>query len=197
MPTTELRAAVDSLAAVDPSQMSDGETVRALYRELELLSAVTTRAVAAFDAGKAWEGDGARSASAWLAVRCRIPAVAARRQVRLGRALRRMPASEAAWLAGDIGEAHVALLAAARTPATEACFDRDEAMLAEQACLLRYSHFARCLAYWRQLATRTGRRMTPRPSTGPAGSTCRRPAAGAGSWTPSWIRSAGPSCPAR
>jgi len=156
MSTSELAAVVDRLTAADPSQLADGETVRALHRELERLTAVTTRAVAAFDAGRAWEGDGARSASAWLAVRCRMPAVAARRRVRLGRALRHMPSAEAAWLEGEVGEAHVALLAAARTPATEACFDRDEAMLTEQACLLRYSHFARCLAYWRQLADPDG-----------------------------------------
>ncbi len=30
-------------------------------------------------------------------------------------------------MAGDIGEAHVALLSDARTPATAACFERDEA----------------------------------------------------------------------
>jgi len=76
--------------------------------------------------------------------------------VQLGRALRHMPAVEAAWLAGDIGEAHVGALAAARTAATEACFARDEVLLVGQARQLRYRHFARCLAYWRQLADPEG-----------------------------------------
>jgi hypothetical protein len=67
-----------------------------------------------------------------------------------------MPAVEAAWLAGDISEAHVSLLASARTPETATCFDRDEALLVEQACRLRYGHFARCLGYWRQLADPDG-----------------------------------------
>ncbi len=80
----------------------------------------------------------------------------ARRRVKLGRALREMPAVEAAWLAGDIGEAQVALLALARTPETAECFERDEAMLVDQARKLGYRSFARALAYWGQLADPDG-----------------------------------------
>jgi hypothetical protein len=76
--------------------------------------------------------------------------------VRLGRVLRHMPAVEAAWLAGDVGEAHVRLLASVRTPATAECSARDESMLVEQAKGLRYGQFARCVAYWSQLADPDG-----------------------------------------
>jgi hypothetical protein len=107
--------------------------VVALHRELERLRAVTTRAVAAFDAGRAWEASGARTASAWLAAQCRLPVESARRRVRLGRALRHLPAAEAAWLAGAVGEAQVRLLASVRTPATAECLARDEEMLVGQA----------------------------------------------------------------
>jgi hypothetical protein len=72
-----------------------------------------------------WEADGARSAASWVAFQCRLPAATARQRVRMGRALRRMPEVEAAWLAGDIDEAHASPLAAARTPATAACFKRE------------------------------------------------------------------------
>jgi len=111
--------------------------------------------VAAFDAGRAWEADGAQRAS-WLAVRCGVAVESARRRVRLGRALGDIAAVEAAWLAGDVGQAQVTLLAAARTPATAACFDRDEAMLVDQARRLGYRSFVRALAYWGQLADPEG-----------------------------------------
>jgi len=153
---TELVGAVDALCAADPAALADGETLVALHRQLERLAAVSTRAVAAFDAGRAWSADGAHSASAWLRMRWNVPATSARRRVKLGRALREMPAVEAAWLAGDIGEAQVALLASARTPETASCFERDEAMLIDQAAKLGYRSFARALAYWEQLADPEG-----------------------------------------
>jgi hypothetical protein len=67
-----------------------------------------------------------------------------------------MPRVEAAWIAGDICEAHVGQFAAARTPATESCFERDEALLVGQATELRYRQFVRGLAYWGQLADPDG-----------------------------------------
>ena len=53
-------------------------------------------------------------------------------------------------------EAQVRLLAGARTPATAECFAPDESMLVEQARGLRYGQFARCVAYWAQLADPEG-----------------------------------------
>ena len=153
---TELAGAVDALCAAEPSALADGETLVALHRQVERLTAVTTRAVAAFDAGWAWSAEGAHTASAWLRERWNVPATSARRPEKLGRALREMPSVEAAWLAGDIGEAQVALLASARTPETASCFERDEAMLVEHAAKLSYRSFARALAYWEQLADPEG-----------------------------------------
>jgi hypothetical protein len=155
-PTSELAGALDVLSAVDAGVLGEAETVVALQRAAERLACVLTRAVAAFDAGRSWEADGARTASAWLAARCRMPVESARRRVRLGRALRHMGGVEAAWLAGEIGEAQVRLLAGARTPATAECFARDESMLVEQARTLGYGAFARCVAYWGQLADPEG-----------------------------------------
>jgi hypothetical protein len=158
--TEELTAVVDALGAVDPLALADGETIRALHRQLERLNAVTVRATAAFEAGRSWEDEGAKTASAWVGVRCRQPVATARRRLALGRALRWIPAVEAAWLAGDIGEAHVGLLAGARTPVTEEAFARDEDWLVAQAQELRYDHFARALAYWGQLADPDGTERT-------------------------------------
>ena len=153
---TELVGVVDALCGADPSRLAEGETLVVLHRQLERLSAVTTRAVAAFDAGRAWDAEGARSASAWLAVRANVPQSSARRRVLLGRALREMPLVEQAWLGGDIGEAQVSLFASARTPETASCFVRDEKMLVDQAVKLGYRGFVRALAYWGQLADPEG-----------------------------------------
>jgi hypothetical protein len=152
----ELTAAVDDLCAVEPGTLADGETIRWLHRQLERLNAVTTRAAAAFEAGQEWEADGARSAGAWISARCHVPLPAARRRVRLGRDLRSMPATEEAWLAGDIGEAHVEPLAAVRRRVGAEAFDPDEAALVEHARTLRHRDFVHTLAYWSQVADADG-----------------------------------------
>src|SRR5437588_12775809 len=85
---SELASAVDRLSDADPTVLADGETIVALHRQLDRLEAATTRATAAFDAGGTWAADGARTAAAWIATRCRLPMATARRRVRLGRELR-------------------------------------------------------------------------------------------------------------
>jgi Domain of unknown function (DUF222) len=152
----DLTAALDGLCAADPATMADGETVRALHRQLARLEAATTRAAAAFDAAREWEGLGARSAAMWLSVRCGQPVPTCRRRVHLGRAVRSMPLVEAAWLAGDVSGAHVGVLAGAHTPATAELFTRDEGLLVEHASRLRFPHFQRAVAYWQQLADPEG-----------------------------------------
>jgi len=143
----ELAAAVDTLIGVDPGVFADGEALVDLHRQLERLLAVTTQVTAAFDASGAWKPDGAHSAAAWLATRCRLPMPTARRRVRLGRALRHLAVTETAWLGGDIGEAQVGLLAKARTPGTEEAMARDEELVSE-ARRLRFASFARVVGYW-------------------------------------------------
>lgn len=152
----DLTAAVSDLVEADPVALAPGETIQALHRELERLTAVVTRAVAAFDAGRAWEADGARSSAAWISTRCCQPLMSARRRVRLGRALRAMPASEEAWLAGEVGEAKVEALAAVRRRVGGDLFDRDEEQLVEHARTMAHREFAQVLAYWEQAADPDG-----------------------------------------
>ncbi len=148
---TTLAAAIDELVGADAPTLADGDTVVALHAELERLTAVATRAMAAFDAGRSWEDDDARSAAAWVAAECRVPLEAARRRVRLGRRLRALPAVEAAWLAGEIGEAHADVLAKARVEVGAECLDAEaEAWLVEQARRCSWRDFRRVLAYWLQ-----------------------------------------------
>ncbi len=176
-----LSTAIDALGAADPSTLADGESIVALHREAARLLAVLTRATAAYDAGGSWAADGARSSAAWVAAKCGLPLSTARRRVRLGRDLRSMPATEAAWLAGDIGEAQVSHLAEARTDATAECFARDEEMLVGQAKELAPPPLpagAGLLVPARR--SRRGRGQGRGRSTGPGGCTCR--AASRASW---------------
>jgi hypothetical protein len=152
----QLVAAVDALCAVDAAALTDAETIVTLHRQLERLDAVTTGAVAAFDASRAWEADGARSATAWLATRARLPESTCRRRLQRGRALRHAPGTQAAWRAGAITHAHVDALVAARTDATADAFDRDETMLVGLAGDLSWREFHRAVTYWRQLADPDG-----------------------------------------
>jgi hypothetical protein len=123
---------------------------------LNRLEAVATRATASFDANREWEADGARSAASWLAATCRVPHASARRRVRLGRALRHLPIAEEAFLAGDLGDAQVGLLAAARNPVTDEAMERDEEMLVGHGRHMRFSSFVRAMAYWRYYADPDG-----------------------------------------
>src|SRR5207253_8162826 len=72
------------------------------------------------------------------------------------RALREMPVVEQSWLAGSITDAHVGLLAGARTAETAEVFARDEELLCGHARTLRFSQFVRAPTYWRHRADPEG-----------------------------------------
>src|SRR5438046_2904001 len=131
MVVDELVAAIDRVCEADPSALSDGETLEALFVQHSRLQAAIARAAAAFDRSAAWRADGSRSAAGWLATRTGLPRRDVAHTVRLGRELVDMPAVEKSWLAGRISQVHVSLLNRARTPVTEDSFGRDEAMLVD------------------------------------------------------------------
>ena len=64
--------------------------------------------------------------------------------------------AEEAWLAGEVGEAQVAALARARTPATSEAMERDEELLVGEAMRLGFESFVQVLAYWSQHADPDG-----------------------------------------
>lgn len=151
-----LSSVIDGLAGMDPASLGDAESIEVLQRELARLESVVTAAVGAFDVSERWAPDGARNAAMWLATRCRLPKAEARRRVRRGRQLGRLPACAEAWAAGEITGAHLDTVAAVRRPVTEAALERDEALLVDQARTLRYDSFVRAVAYWEQLADPDG-----------------------------------------
>ena len=112
--------------------------------------------MAAFEQSSEWSEDGARSAATWVAAETRRPRSELHRSVGLGRALRSMEATEAAWRRGRISRAHVELLTPLSSGVTADAFARDEAMLVDLACELSYAEFRQAVAYWRQLADPDG-----------------------------------------
>jgi hypothetical protein len=151
-----LAEVITKLVDVDARDLGDSETVIALHRQLARLEAVVTRATADWDARQEWTADGGKSGATWLIHRCHVAEATARRRIRLGRELRHLPATEAAWLAGDLEEAHVSTLTSHRTPATAEAMTRDETLLVDLATRLGSRAFNNALTYWHQLADPEG-----------------------------------------
>jgi hypothetical protein len=158
-PAEPLRAALDSLAGIDPDALDDTElteTVVELQRQRARLAAEAIRLTAALEARRVWADDGSRSCGAWLAHRCRLPLGQARAQVSLGRRLRTMPATAKAFAAGDIGQRHASVLASLAGGRTAELFGRDEVMLVGFARTMGWAEFCRAVEYWRQCADPDG-----------------------------------------
>ena len=158
-PTGPLRAALDSLAGIDPATLDDTaltETVVEVQRQQARLAAEATRLTAALEARRTWDDDGSRSCGAWLAHRCRLPIGQARAEVWLGRRLRTMPATAVAFAAGDISQRHASVLASLAGGRVAECFARDEAELVDDARRLSWAEFCRAVEYWRQCADPDG-----------------------------------------
>ena len=148
--------ALDALVSSGAENYGDGASMEVLFRELARFEAFVTEATAAFEAGEEWAADGAKTASAWIATRCRVPRLAARRRTRLGRALRHLPHCAEAWREGRIGADQARDIASARRHRTEASMARDEEMLVTQAATMGFEDFHRALGYWKQLADPEG-----------------------------------------
>jgi uncharacterized protein DUF222/HNH endonuclease len=156
MELDDFAGALDALVASDAANYGDGASIEELHRLLSRFESFVTEATAAFEVGEEWAADGAKTASAWIATRCRLPRAAARRRVRLGRALRHLPACADAWRQGAIGLDQARAIASARRHRTESSMARDEAMLVAQAAQMGFEDFYRALSYWKQLADPDG-----------------------------------------
>ena len=155
----ELADFAEALSAVVSSgaeNYGDGASMEVLHHELARFEAFVTEATAAFEASGEWAADGAKTASAWIATRCRVPRGAARKRARLGRTLRHLPRCAEAWREGRIGADQARAIASARRHRTEASMARDEEMLVAQASEMGFEDFYRALSYWKQLADPEG-----------------------------------------
>ena len=148
--------ALEALIASGAENYGDGESMSSCTSWRRALDSFVTEATAAFEAGEEWAADGAKTATAWIATRCRVSRVATRRRVRLGRTLRHLPAVAEAWRDGAIGEDQAQAIASARRHRTESSMARDEEMLVAQAKEMGFDDFSRALDYWKQLADPDG-----------------------------------------
>lgn len=102
-------------------------------RELDAREAAWLAAVAAYDRSGDWRADGYASAASALRAACRMTHGAARGHVEIARKLEQMPWARAAFRAGDISRAHVALIADAFTPERAEAVAEIEPTLVEAA----------------------------------------------------------------
>jgi uncharacterized protein DUF222/HNH endonuclease len=148
--------ALDELIASGAANHGDGASIERLHRAQSRLDSFVTESTASFEVSEEWAADGAKTAPAWIATRCRLPRAAAKRRVRLGRALRHLPAVAEAWRDGAIGTDAARAIASARRHRTESSMARDEGMLVAQAAEMGFEDFYRALSYWKQLADPDG-----------------------------------------
>jgi hypothetical protein len=156
MELDDFEAALEELITAGATNHGDGASMERLYRVQARLDSFVTEATAAFEVAEEWAADGAKTASAWIASRCRVPRASAKRRVRLARTLRHLPEVAQAWRDGAIGVDQARAIASARRHRTEASMARDEAMLVAQAKEMGFEDFNRVLDYWKQLADPDG-----------------------------------------
>ena len=136
-----MREAIDELARVDLDTMADSEVdaeLVGLLQQRHRLDAQIARRVRRWDARSVWLSDGSRSPAARLSRDANVAKSTAEHVVRVARAVESMPATAAAWAAGDISVDHVDLLRRAAN-GREGLFARDEEMLVGQCVGLRYA----------------------------------------------------------
>jgi hypothetical protein len=139
------------------SLVLDGEALR------QVIEAKHAAALAEFDRRRTWELDGARSAAAWLAARTGRRCSAVHRQVRLACAVAGAPAVAA--LAAELSIDHLSLLVSCRSAATLEAYERDEALLIDQARSLSADEFSQLVSAWKQLADPDGSPRARREDT--------------------------------
>ena len=155
---SELRSALDELAAIDLTELSADallDLVGELGTAANRMAAVLTSAVRAADRREAHRRDGAVSMKAWLRGSCRLTPAEATAIVSTGRRLDQLPETSAAFAAGEIGAVHARVITRAMTPArvakaAEAGIELAETdrILAELARRTTASETARGVARW-------------------------------------------------
>ena len=127
-----VRAAAAALAAADLDGCDDRGVLDALVAAQtaeNTLAAARTRLLAEAERRQAYAEDGAVTLASWYRGRARLDAGEATRRVHAARRLRALPELEAAFLAGEVTQAHV-------TAVTEACVPNRAAAVGEYEDIL-------------------------------------------------------------
>ena len=154
---------LEQLDALDPADFDPADLADEQLRQLlplaqtgiNRLTALQTRAVAAGEARQVQQVDGMVAMKTWLTGHCRLSARAAADLVRDGRRLAQLPELAAAYAAGAVTPAHVAVVTAAVTPARVAVADANgidlattDAVLADAARALGPEDTAKAVRRW-------------------------------------------------
>jgi hypothetical protein len=150
-----LGLAIDRLAALDPSTLTDDalhDLVVDVLREESRLAAAKATLIAAWDARRQWADNGSKAAAARLMLDALVSARTARRELFRARRLRAMPHTAVALAEGKLSIDHADLLMQINQPEVGHLFARDESLLVDEIKTLRHPDAQRCTRYWRSLA---------------------------------------------
>ncbi|CAO5149416.1 DUF222 domain-containing protein [Frankia sp. AiPs1] len=123
-----------------------------LRRLVDATDALWARALAEFDQRELWRVDGARSAVAWLRRECRLVHPTTATALVVARAARVLPASGAAFRAGDISFEHMRAIAPAAEPPRREVALRADPIFARAALWMNPRQMSNVVRTWLQLA---------------------------------------------
>lgn len=152
---SDLVEAIEHLAEVDPAAVEDaplGEEIVELTRLAARLDAEILRRLASFDRRGGAAADGAVSTGAWLRARTRLSPAEAHSRITAARALGdRLPATAAAFAAGDVSFGHVRRIVAATRDIDDELVREAEPALVDAARSLDPRQLGYVTAHWRNL----------------------------------------------
>jgi Domain of unknown function (DUF222)/HNH endonuclease len=154
---SNLRSAIDEVAAADPASMPDArveEDFEEVQRTMDRLEAVRMRLLSELDRRRPFERDGFLSTTAWLASRFRMAFSTAKESVQRARSLRDMPGTAEAFEAGDVSPSSVRVLVSARD-AHVLEYRRGEQALVEIARDHPIGDLRRAISHWSQALDHT------------------------------------------
>jgi hypothetical protein len=152
-----LTAAISELADVDLEGLDDAElhhSVSAIGGLATRLDAIWCRLIGAWDRRQSWAADGSKSPAARLARETHRRRSECDRLVRRARDLQTMPATEAAYAAGELSGSHVDLVASCNRQWRNADFTDSEEFLVGLCRTPFFNVAHHSIEYWKQLADR-------------------------------------------
>jgi uncharacterized protein DUF222/HNH endonuclease len=151
-PMSELRSAIDALAAEDLAAVSD-EQLEADFSELQragqALEAERLRRLSEIHRRQSHRREGYLTTASWLVARHRLGWTAASKEIRTARSLERMPHTKEALATGELSSSAVQMLVWARQ-SHPAQFHESERALVEAARRLSARHLQHTVSHWRQ-----------------------------------------------
>ena len=124
----------------------------ALRRQIDALELRFSQLAASFDASRYWDYDCSNSAMDWIRFNCRMTSTAAADRISVGRHLPKLVESAEAMGTGDIGFAHVTVIA--RTANTVKSFDETALLPLAKENSPGMFHY-KCLHYRHSLDTKS------------------------------------------